>query len=175
MIRWHTKILWGYFHFILFFLTKRLIFSQNIFLGQSFVKRSQIKNSLQMENLSIDHKVGLHAYISDNLGSQIHKLVSRWERVRKNKKKHAHKLWLNPYRETWINSLSIILLLKWWLTKLPEGSFVTYYTYACICLLFSIRELIGVITSNYRLVDNDFVKTCNSVQVTSISWYILNR
>jgi tetrahydromethanopterin S-methyltransferase subunit H len=47
-----------------------------------------------MENLSIDHKVGLHAYISDNLGSQIHKLISRWESVRKNKKKHAHKLWL---------------------------------------------------------------------------------
>ena len=112
------------------FLIKRLIFSQNIFPGQSFIKRSQIKDSLQTKNLSIDHKVGLHAYISDSLGSQIHKLVSRWERVRKNKKKHAHKLWLNPYRETWINSLSIILLLKWWLTKLPEGSFVTYYTYA---------------------------------------------
>ena len=34
--------------------------------------------------------------------------------------------------------------------------------------LFSIRELINVITSNYWLVDDDFVKSCNFVQVTSI-------
>ena len=37
--------------------------------------RAQIKDLLQMENLSIDHKAGLHAYISDNLSSQISKLV----------------------------------------------------------------------------------------------------
>ena len=67
----------GIFSFYLVFLTKRLIFPQNIFPGQSFVKRSQIKNSLQTENLSIDHKVGLHAYISDNLSSQISELVSK--------------------------------------------------------------------------------------------------
>ena len=57
--------------------SNRLIFSQNIFPGQSFVKRSQIKDSLQTENLSIDHKVGLHAYILDNLSSQISGLVSK--------------------------------------------------------------------------------------------------
>jgi hypothetical protein len=43
--------------------SKRLIFPQNIFPRQSFVKRSQIKDSLQTGNLSINHKVGLHAYI----------------------------------------------------------------------------------------------------------------
>jgi hypothetical protein len=65
-----------------------------------------------MENIGTDHKEYIYDYASDNLCSQIHKLVSKRERVRKAKKKHAHKLWLNPYRETWINSLSIIMLLK---------------------------------------------------------------
>ena len=37
----------------------------------------EIANPLQIENLSIDHKVGLHAYISNNLSSQISKLVSK--------------------------------------------------------------------------------------------------
>ena len=104
-----------------------------------------------------------------------------WYRVRKTKEKHAHKLWHDPYRETWITSLSTFYS---WSDDLPNYMrvVVTYCTYAfwfqfhlCICLLFSIRGLISVITSNYRLVDDDFVKTCNFVRVTSISWYILNR
>ena len=39
--------------------------------------------------------------------------------------------------------------------------------------LVSIRELINVITSNYRLVDDNFISPANFVHVTNISWYIL--
>ena len=138
MIGWHIKILWGYFHGLCSWQESK--FSSHIYLlsplsdqlypGQYFPIQSEIKDLLKIENIGTDHKEYIYDYASDNLGSQIHKLVSKWERVRKTKKKHAHKLWLNSYRQTWINSLSIILLLKWWLTKLPEGSFVTYCTYA---------------------------------------------
>jgi hypothetical protein len=86
--------------------------SNQLYPGQSFPIESEIKDLLKIENIGTDHKEYIYDYASDNLGSQIHKLVSKWERVRKTKKKHTHKLWLNPYRETWINSLSIILLLK---------------------------------------------------------------
>ena len=101
---------------------KKVSFSSHIYLlsplsdqlypGQSSPIQSEIKDLLKIENIGTDHKEYIYDYASDNLGPQIHKLVSKWERVRKTKKKHAHKLWLNPYRETWINSLSIILLLK---------------------------------------------------------------
>lgn len=39
--------------------------------------RSQIKDLLEMENLSIDHKAKLHAYTSTNIFSQINILVSK--------------------------------------------------------------------------------------------------
>ena len=87
-------------------------FSDQLYLGQSFSIQSEIKDLLKMENIGTDKKEYICVYPSDNICSQIHKLVSKQERVRKTKKKHAHKLWLNSYRETWINSLSIILLLK---------------------------------------------------------------
>jgi hypothetical protein len=44
---------------------------------ESFVNTSQIKDLLQMDNLSTDHKAGLHAYTLDNLSSQFSKLVSK--------------------------------------------------------------------------------------------------
>lgn len=86
--------------------------SDQLYPGQSFPIQFEIKDLLKMENIRTDHKEYIYDYASDNLCSQIYKLVSKRERVKKTKKKHAHKLWLNPYRETWINSLSIILLLK---------------------------------------------------------------
>ena len=170
---------------------KKLNSSSNIYLlsllldqlypGQTFSIQSKIKDLLLVANMGIDHKRYIYVYASDNLCSQINKLVSKQDRVRKTKEKHAHKLWLGPYRETWITSLSTFCSRS---DDLPNylQVVVTYYTYAfwfqfhlCICLLFWIRDLISVITSNYLLVDDDFVKTCNSVLVTSISWYILNR
>jgi len=65
-----------------------------------------------MENIGTDHKEYIYVYASNNLFLQINKLVLKRERVRKAKKKHAHKLWLSSYRETWITSLLAILLLK---------------------------------------------------------------
>ena len=155
--------------------------SDQLYLRQYFPIQSKIKDLLKMENIGTNHKEYIYVYASDNLCSQINKLVSKWYRVKKTKEKHAHKLWLDPYRET---SKTSLLTSCSWSDDLPNYLWVvvTYYTYAfwfqfhlCICLLFSIRGLIGVITSNYRLVDNDIVKTCNFVRITSISWYILNR
>ena len=42
-------------------------------------------------------------------------------------------------------------------------------------ILFPISELIGIIASNYRLVDKNFISSIILVQVTNISRYILNR
>ena len=86
--------------------------SYQLYLGQSFPIQSEIKDLLKIENIGTDHKEYIYDYASDNLGSQIHKLVSKRDRVRKTKKEHAHKLWLDPYRETWKTSLSTILFLK---------------------------------------------------------------
>ena len=153
---------------------KKLSFSSHIYLllplsdqftpGQSFSIQSKIKDLLKMENIGTDHKWYIYAYTSYNLCPQINKLVSKRDRVRKTKMQHAHKFWLDPYRETWKTSLSTSCS---WSDDLPNylRVAVTYCTYAlwfqfhlCICLLFSIRELIGVITSNYRLVDDNFCK-----------------
>ena len=65
-----------------------------------------------MENIGTDQKEYIYVYASDNICSQINKLVLKRGRVRKTKKKRAHKLWLDPYRETWKTSLSTILFLK---------------------------------------------------------------
>ena len=60
--------------------SKRLIFSQNIFPGQSFVKRSQIKNSLQTENLSrtpclyIRQSILSNQWISVEIGTKSERL-----------------------------------------------------------------------------------------------------
>ena len=170
---------------------KKLRFSSNIYLlsllldqlypGQTIFIQSEIKDLLLVANIGTDHKWYIYVYASNNLCSQINKLVSKWDRVRKTKEKHVHKLWFDPYRETWITSLSTFCS---WSDDWPNYLWlvVTYYRYAFwfqfhlrICLLFSIRGLISVITSNYRLVDDDFVKICNSIRVTNISWYILNR
>jgi hypothetical protein len=73
--------------------------------GQSFSIQSKIKDLLKMENIGTDHKEYIYVYALDNLCSQINKLVSKRDRVRKTKKKHNHKFWLDPYRETWKTSL----------------------------------------------------------------------
>ena len=86
--------------------------SDQLYPGQYFPIQSEIKDLLKMENIGTDHKEYIYDYASDNLCSQIYKLVSKRERVRKTKKNHAHKLWLDPYRETWKTSLSTILFLK---------------------------------------------------------------
>ena len=153
---------------------KKLSSSSNIYLlsllldqhypGQSFSIQSEIKDLLKMENIGTDKKEYIYVYASNNICSQINKLVSKRGRVRKTKENHAHKFWLDPYRETWKTSL---LTSCSWSNDLPNYLWVvvTYCTYAfwfqfhlCICLLFSIRHLIGVITSNYRLVDGNFCK-----------------
>ena len=94
---------------------KKLRSSLNIYLlslildqlypGQYFSIQSEIKDLLKMENIGTDHKGYIYVYASDNLCSQINKLVLKRDRVRKTEEKHAHKLWLDPYRETWITSL----------------------------------------------------------------------
>ena len=95
---------------------KKVSFSSHIYLllpvsdqfshGQSFSIQSEIKDLLIVANIGTDHKEYIYVYASDNLCSQINKLVSKRDRVGKTKEKHAHKLWLDPYRETWITSLS---------------------------------------------------------------------
>ena len=132
--------------------------------GQTFFIQSEIKDLLKMDNIGTDQKEYIYVYALDNICSQINKLVSKRGRIRKTKEKHAHKLWLDTYRETWITSL---LTSCSWSDDLSNYPWVvvTYYTYAlwfqfhlCICPLFSIRGLIGVITSNYWLVDDNFCK-----------------
>ena len=96
---------------------KELRFSSNIYLlpllldqlypRQSFSIRPETKDLLKMENIGTDHKGYIYVFASDNLCSQINKLVLKRDRVRNTKEKHAHKLWLDPYRETWRTSLSI--------------------------------------------------------------------
>ena len=80
--------------------------SDQLYLGQSFSIQSKIKDLLKMENIGTDQKEYIYVYASVNICSQINKLVSKRGRVRKTKKKHAHKFWLDPYRETWKTSLS---------------------------------------------------------------------
>ena len=80
--------------------------SDQLYVGQSFPIQSKIKDLLKMANIGIDHKGYIYVYASDNLCSQINKLVSKRDRVRKTRKKHTHKFWLDPYRETWKTSLS---------------------------------------------------------------------
>ena len=80
--------------------------SYQLYPGQSFSIQSEIKDLLKMENIGTDKKEYICVYPSDNICSQINKLVSKRGRVRKTKKEHAHKLWLDPYKETWITSLS---------------------------------------------------------------------
>ena len=96
---------------------QKLIFSSNIYLlllllahfslGRSFSIQSQMKNLLKMEIISIDHKEDIYVHASDNIFSQINKLVLNQDKVRKAKMQHEQKLWLDPYRETWKSSLSI--------------------------------------------------------------------
>jgi hypothetical protein len=116
---WHDRVTYqislGIFSFSLL-LDKKLRFSSNIYLlllllddfcpGQSFFVQSQIKDLLKMEIRSTDHKEYIYVHASDSLFSQINKLVSNWDKVRKTKMKHAQKLWLDPYRETSKASLS---------------------------------------------------------------------
>ena len=60
-----------------------------------------------MEYIITNNKEDLHANTSDNLFSQIGNLVSNQDKVKKTKMRNAHKLWLDPYRETWKTSLSL--------------------------------------------------------------------
>ena len=95
---------------------KKVSFSSNIYLlsplsdqiypGQSFTIQYEIKDLLKMENIGTDKKEYIYDYASDNICSQINKLVLKRDRVRKTKTEHAHKIWLDPYRETWKTSLS---------------------------------------------------------------------
>ena len=89
---------------------------------------------------------------------------------------HAQKFSLDPYGETWKTSLSIICS---WRDDLPNCLRVVFVPFCKFAFLFTfiyvfvfkfqIRELIGIIIFNYRLVDN---WSYNFNQVTSISWYI---
>ena len=95
---------------------KKLSSSSNIYLlsllldqlypGQSFSIQSEIKDLLKMENIGTDHKGYIYVYASDNLCSQINKLVSNRDKVINTKMQLAKKFWLDPYRETGITSLS---------------------------------------------------------------------
>ena len=77
---------------------------------------------------------------------------------------HAQKFWLDPYGKTWKTSLPIFCS---WSDDLPNCMwvvFVTFCTYAfwftfiyAFVFKFQIRELIGIITSNYRLVNINFI------------------
>ena len=116
---WHDRVTYqialGIFSFSLV-PDKKLSSSSNIYLlsllldqpsiGQTFSIPSKTKNLLIMANIGTDNKEYIYVYALDNLCSQINKLVSKRDRVRKTKEKHAHKLWLDPYRETWKTSLS---------------------------------------------------------------------
>ena len=138
MIGWHIKILWGYFHVLLFltiFSSSSYIYLFSLLLdqlypGQSFSIQSEIKDLLIMENIGTDHKGYIYVYASDNLCSQINKLVLNRDRVRNTEMQHAKKLWLDPYRETWKTSLSTFCS---WSDNLPNFlrvHFVTLCTYA---------------------------------------------
>ena len=91
---------------------KKLSFPPNVYLlsllltqfsrGKSSSIIYQIKDLLKMESIRTDH-----VYASENLSSQINKWVSNRDKVRKTKRKHAQKFWLDPYKETWKTSLSI--------------------------------------------------------------------
>ena len=108
---WHDRVTYqtvlGIFLFSLVS-RKKIIFSQNIYSlslllaqisqGQFVVIQFQIKD--------FDHKEELHVYASNNLCSQISDLVSNWDKVIKTKMRHAQKLWLDPYKETWKTSMS---------------------------------------------------------------------
>ena len=95
---------------------KKLIFPSNTYylsllldqlsLGQYFSIQSEIKDSLKMINIDTDHKEYIYVYASDNLYSQINKLVLNRDKVRKIEMQHSKKFWLDPYSETWKTSLS---------------------------------------------------------------------
>ena len=80
--------------------------SDQLYLGQYFSIQSEIKDLLKIENIGTDKKEYIYVYALDNICSQINKLGSKWDKVRKTKKKHTHKFWLDLYRETWKTSLS---------------------------------------------------------------------
>jgi hypothetical protein len=117
---WHDRVTYqnslGIFSFSLV-PDKKLSFSSNIYLlshlldqlslGQSVSIQSKIKYLLKMENKGTDHKGYIYVYASDNICSQIKKIVSNRDKVRKAKKKHVQNFFLDPYRETWKTSLSI--------------------------------------------------------------------
>ena len=127
--------------------------SDQLYLGQSFSIQSEIKDLLIMANIGTDHKEYICVYPLDNICSQINKLILKWERVRKNKKRHAHKLWLDPYKETWKTSLSTILFLKWWFTKLPTGS----------CNILYISILISISFMHLSFIVNKRTYRCNYI------------
>ena len=140
---WHDRVTYQNYLGIFscsFVPDKRLSFSSNIYLlsllldqlypGQSFPIQSEIKVLLKVKNIGTDDKWYIYVYASNYLCSQLNKLVSNQDKVRMTKKKHAHKLWLDPYRETWKTSLSISCS---WSDDLPnclQVVFVTLCTYA---------------------------------------------
>ena len=162
MIRWHIKNSLGMFLCSLV-PNKKLSSSSNIYLlsllldqlylGQSFLIQSEIKDVLKMENIGTDKKEYICVYPSDNICSQINKLVSKRGRVRNTKEKHAHKIWLDPYRETWKTSLSTIMFLKWWFTKLSAGSCNIMY----IRILISISFMQLSFTFNKRTYRRNYI------------------
>ena len=116
---WHDRVTYqnslGIFSFSLV-PDKKLSFSSNIYLlsllldqlssGSSVSIQSEIKDLLKMANIGTDHKGYIYVYASDNICSQINKLVSNRDRVRNTKMQHAKMFWLDPYKETWKTSLS---------------------------------------------------------------------
>ena len=118
---WHDRVTYqnslGIFSFYLV-RDKKLSFPSNIYLlslllhqislGQSFSIQSKMKDLLKMTNIGTNHKGYIYVDASDNLCSQINKLVSNRDRVRKTEMQHAKMFWLDPYRESWITSLSTL-------------------------------------------------------------------
>ena len=98
--------------------------------------------------------------------------------LRKSKMLHID---CNLYREAWKTSL--LMLLSWrdispnclWVVMVlyhyVDTHFISIF-FSRIVISISIRELIEIIISNYLSVDN---WSYNFIQVTNISWYILNR
>ena len=140
---WHYRVTYqtslGIFSFYLV-PNKKLSFPPNIYLlslllaqfspGQSSSIESQIKDLLKMENIGTDHKGYIYVHASNNLFYQINKLVSNRDKFKKNKMKHAQKLWPDPYRETWKTSLSTSCSWSDDLPNCPWVVFVTFYTNA---------------------------------------------
>ena len=124
-----------------------------------------------MEIKSNDSKEKFHVYASGNLCFQISNLELNWDKDSKAKGKHKQfqKVCLDPYGDTWKTSMSIhypwsdVLLNFLWVffyNIMYIFTFIWFFFHASSFFsritFLSIRELIGIFKSNYRLVDDNF-------------------